>query len=88
MNSMTEKEKAIEAYRKSCLEIMAQNAPIVPDGVKVTVADADKYTALKNRIQDKMRDIIAPLSEKEKDDVILSIEDDLDMFIRQRGMGK
>lgn len=86
---MTEKEKAIEAYRQSCLKIMAQNAPIVSDGVKVTVADADKYTALKNRIQDKMRDIIAPLlSEKEKDDVILSIEDDLDMFIRQRGMGK
>ncbi len=63
------------------------NAPWIPDTGKVIVNNTDRYSAMKNDIQDKMRAIHAPLlSEREKEDVFMSLEDDLDMMIRRAGM--
>jgi hypothetical protein len=82
-----QKENAIAFFTQQAKGVMAQNAPMLPAGVKITVGDADKYTALKNGIQDKMLAIPTPLlTEKEKWDVIMSIEDELDMFIRKTAM--
>ncbi|MDR3680345.1 MAG: hypothetical protein P4L41_10305 [Flavipsychrobacter sp.] len=56
---------------------------MLPAGAKISVVDADKYTALKNSIHDKVFAIYAPdLNDKEKWAVIAVLENELDDFIR------
>ncbi|WP_345085663.1 hypothetical protein, partial [Nemorincola caseinilytica] len=61
------KDKAIQQYKQDVNKIWVMGLPWLPDGVKITVNDADKYTKMKNDIMDKMLAVPAPLlSEADK----------------------
>ncbi|MBX2907329.1 MAG: hypothetical protein KF744_14890 [Taibaiella sp.] len=79
------KDKAIQQYKKDVHKIWVMGLPWLPDGVKITVNDADKYTNMKNKIMDKMLAVQAPLlSEADKLGVWAWYSDEFDAMVRER----
>lgn len=82
---MSNKENAIAVYKQEAHKIWVMNVPWLQDGVKITVGDADKYTAMKNNIMDKMLAVNVPsVEEKDKLDIWAGYSDEFDAMIRER----
>lgn len=72
-----------EEFIQEARNIMASKAPWLPVGEKVKVSDADRYTQLKNAVQEKIYAIDAPdIDVNARIEIIASIENELDEFIR------
>lgn len=82
---MSEKENAIQQYKQDVHRIWVMGLPWLPDGVRLSLDDANKYTKMKNDIMDKMLAVSAPLlSEADKLGVWAWYSDEFDLMVRER----